>query len=105
MVIYLSFSHNKEIMNFAVKDREIYYKDRIWKGGIRCIPKDEEFIKKILLSRNVIPNQLVRMFDLSAKDKEEYDSCKTEKELAEKIISDCKKQGLILISIKNTKEE
>lgn len=101
-MIKISFSKNREIMNFVVKEKEIYYKDRIWSGGVRCIPKDEEFIKKIVTSRNKIPRQLITMFELSKKDQAEYDSCNTEEDLAEKIIFDCKSKGLILI--KKTKE-
>jgi hypothetical protein len=98
MVIKLSFSHNNEILNFLISGKEIFYRDRIWAKGVRCIPKDENFIKVIMMSRNKIPSQLINMFNLSEKDKAEYDSCNTEEELAEKIILDCKAQGLILIT-------
>lgn len=100
-MIALSFMHNKEILNFAVNGREIYYKDRVWKTGLRCIPPDENFIRTIRLSRNKIPAQLISMFNLSEKDKEEYEACKTEEELAERIRFDCKSKGLIEIKPKH----
>lgn len=95
-MIRLIFSYNREMLHFIVREKEIWYKDRVWSGGVRCIPRDDEFLMKILLSRNKIPKQLISMFNLSEKDKQEYDSCSTETELAEKIIYDCEKQGLLL---------
>jgi hypothetical protein len=97
-MIKLSFSHNREILHFAVRKREIWYRDRIWANGIRCIPKDEEFVKKIVISRNKLPSYLLKMFDLPEKDRLEYEACNTEGELADKIKEDCKMNGLILIS-------
>jgi hypothetical protein len=84
-------------------NKEIHYRDRVWKDGLRCIPKDEGFIKTIMMSRNKIPVQLISMFNLSDKDKEEYESCNTDEELADKIIFDCKQQGLILIRREDSK--
>lgn len=96
-MIKLSFTYNCEILNFAINDREIWYKDRIWKNGIRCIPLDDNFVYTIKMSRNKLPSYLINMFKLSEKDEEEYKNCDTEEELAKKIIEDCQKQGLILL--------
>ena len=80
----------REIMFFEVKDKNIYYSDRIWKNWIRCIPKDEEFIRKIIQSRNKIPRKLITMFNLSGKQQEEYNSAQNDEALTEIIIKDCK---------------
>lgn len=89
-------------MNFMVKEKEIYYTDKIWKNWLRIIPRDEEFMKKIIASRNKVPKQILTMFNLSEEDKKEYENAKDEDELAEIIIKDCKLKGLKLI--KDTKE-
>ena len=96
-MIKLMFMYGREVMNFLVNGREVWYQDKIWAKGIRCIPKDEEFIKKIISSRNKIPMQLVYMFELNEKDKAEYEAAKTERELADNIIKDCKGKGLIFV--------
>lgn len=103
-MIRLVFNFQREVMRFKVEDRNIYYTDRKWSAWIRCIPKDEDFIKKILLSRNKIPKVLIQMFNLSKKDQEEYDNAKTDEELADIIIRDCKMKGVILTSRENTKD-
>lgn len=100
MVIKLNFHLNKEPMNFEVIEKEIWFNSRTFKDRIRCIPKDEVFIKKIILSRNRLPPILMEMFNLSEKDKKEYeDACLIgEEALAERIIIDCQERGLILIN-------
>lgn len=84
-------------MNFRIEDRNIYYTDRVWKNEMRCIPKDEEFIKKIRESRNKLPSKLISMFNLSQKAQKEYDNAKNDKELALIIIKDCQNRGLKLL--------
>ena len=84
-------------MHFKVIGKEIYYSDKVWINFLRIIPKDENFIRKIIASRNKIPKWFIEKFNLTDEDKKEYDSCNTEQELAEKIIADCKKKGVILV--------
>lgn len=96
-MIKLSFLKGREVMNFRVEKRSIYYNDRIWINEIRCIPKDKDFIKKIRESRNRLPAKLINMFNLSEKAQKEYDSAKTDEELAKIIIKDCKEKGLLLV--------
>lgn len=87
-------------MRFRINGRDIYYCDKVWQDWIRIIPKDEDFFRKLTLSRNKIPKWFIDKFNLSDEDRKEYDSCKTEQELAERIITDCKKKGLIFIDMK-----
>jgi len=96
-MIKLSFLYGREVMNFRVENKNIYYSDRIWKNEIRCIPKDKEFIRKIRESRNKFPSKLLNMFNLSRKALEEYNNAASDKELAEIIIKDCLKKGLKLV--------
>ncbi|HEY0090436.1 MAG TPA: hypothetical protein VGB37_16420 [Candidatus Lokiarchaeia archaeon] len=91
------FPSNNQIMNFKVDRKNIYYTDNFWKNWLRIIPKDKEFIRKVIASRNKIPTQIITMFNLTKEDKMEYENAKTEKELAEIIIKDCKAKGLRLI--------
>ena len=96
-MIKLVFSINRETLMFKVENRVIYYTDRKWKEFVRCVPKDELLLKKIMLSRNRIPQILVDIFDLTEKEQEEYESCKTDEEVAKMIIIDAKSKGCMLL--------
>ena len=100
-MVKLVFSANREILQFYIRDKVIYYTDRKWKNWIQCIPKDKELVKKILLSRNKVPKVIARLFNLSQKEEEEYTKAKDDNELAEIITLDCKRQGVILQSRKD----
>ena len=96
-MIKLTFLNQRELMNFEVENRMIYYYDRYWVHKLRCIPKDEEFIKKVRESRNRFPNQLINMFSISEKAQKEYDEAKDDEALADIIVHDCQKKGLTLL--------
>ena len=88
MVIHLSFTYNREVLTFLIKNKEIYYTDRKWKAWIRCLPPPEDFLKKIKLSRNKIPEGLATLFNFTKEELEEYENAKDEEELANIITKD-----------------
>jgi len=92
-MILVSLIYNREILKFAIQDRIIKYTDRKWGKWIQCIPKDRDFIKQVICSRGKFPHFLIKMFDLSVKEQAEYDSAKTDEELAQIIIRDAKNKG------------
>lgn len=92
-MILVSLISNREILNFAIKDRIIKYTDRKWNKWIQCIPKDDKFIRKVLMSRGKFPHFLIKMFELTDKEREEYENAKDDEELAQIIIADGKKKG------------
>lgn len=97
-MIKLVFSFDRELMNFLVKDREIYYTDRKFGNWVRCVPEPDNFIKMVSHSRNRIPMYIANIFKLTPEEKEEYDAVKTEDELADIIIRDAKSKGCIFIN-------
>jgi hypothetical protein len=96
-MIKLNFMFGREVMNFFIRDREIFYTDRLNTKPLRCIPKDEQFIKKIRESRNRYSPKLIEMFTLSEKSQQEYNNCSNDEQLTEQIIKDCLKKGLVLL--------
>lgn len=92
-MIKLTFIINRETFRIFIKGREIFYGDRKWRRMIRLIPPDEEFMKKIVMSRNQIPSQVKELFNLTEEEQKEYDNAETEEELAEICIRDSKKKG------------
>jgi hypothetical protein len=93
-MIKLTFRVQREVFNIFIDKEEIWYSDRRWHKGIRCIPKDEDFIHRIKMSRNQIPTFLINLFDLTKEEEVEYNSAKNDEEkLADFVIKDCKKLG------------
>ncbi len=100
-MIKLVFSINREVFRITINKKQIWYFDRKWKKQIRLVPKDEDFIRKIKMSRNSIPNSLISLFTLTKKEQEEYDNAKTDEELAKIVIKDCRMKGGRLLKEEN----
>ncbi len=96
-MILVSLIYNREILNFAIEDRIIKYTDRKWGKWIQCIPKDKDFIKKVIMSRGKFPHFLIKMFNLTVKEQREYDEAETDEELSQIIIRDAKNKGCKLL--------
>ena len=105
MAIQIAFIINRETFRIEIKDKEIWYSDRKWDKSIRLIPKDKEFLKKIVLSRNKIPSIIKEMFSLTKKEQAEYKQAKTERELADVCIKDCKLKGALLLKDEAIKDK
>lgn len=86
-----------EEMNFLIRNKEIFYCDRIFKDALRLIPRDEEFINKVRNSRNKYSAKLIEMFTLSEAQLKEYEAATTEEEIALIIKKDCLKYSLKLM--------
>ena len=100
-MIKLTFSYNRDLMKFIVKDREIFYTDARWGSWVRCVPQPENFMKVVALSRNRIPSYLLTIFKLTPEEQKEYELSTTEQELADIVIRDAKSKGCIFISQSN----
>jgi len=104
-MIQLIFAYNREVLNFLVKGKEIFYTDRKWKAWIRCLPPPEDLIKQIALSRNKIPPFIATLFDFSEEEKEQYENAQTERELADIILNDAKLKGCKVVKDEYVKGE
>lgn len=96
MGIRLVFVINKEPFRIEVSNRVISYTDRKFNKMIKLIPKDEDFWKKIVLSRNKIPTYFMELFNLTKEEQEEYNNAKDDLELSEICIRDCRRKGAVL---------
>lgn len=96
MGIRLVFVINREAFRVDISNRKISYLDRRFTKLITLIPKDEAFLKKILLSRNKIPLHFIDLFNLTKEEQIEYDNAKTDEELADICERDCRKKGALL---------
>jgi len=93
MIIHLSFMYNREVLNFLIKNKEIYYTDRNWRAWIRCLPPPENFMQKVQMSRNKIPLSLAKLFTFTEEEMKEYENAKDEEELANIITKDALSKG------------
>jgi hypothetical protein len=99
-MIKIVFSINREIFRLEIKDKVIWYSDRKWKRAIQLVPADDNFIKKIRMSRNRIPNSLIELFTLTTEELQQYNNAHNDKELAKICIADAKKKGATLVDLK-----
>ena len=102
-MIRVVYQINREIMRFTIVRNkktdilEVFYSDRLWETPIRCIPKDEQFIRTIKFSRNKIPQQLAVLFELTDSEKAEYEACNTEDDVGKVIVKDARKHGATIM--------
>jgi hypothetical protein len=93
----LIFTINREAFRIDIENKKISYIDRKFNRLITLIPRDEDFIKKVICSRNKIPTHFIDLFNLTKEEQIEYDNAKTDEELAEVCIKDCRTKGAILL--------
>jgi len=93
---------NRELFEIHIKGRKVLYRDRkVGANPIQMIPKDKRVCKMILTSRNRIDKNLIKQFELTKEEQEEYNEAvksnkKIEERLAEICKKDCIKTGSIL---------
>ena len=96
-MIRLLFTYDRELIIFEIENKVIVYKDRKWQTGIKFIPKDADFIKKIIFSRNALSSNLLKWIAEanSGKSLAEWESCKDDDAVADVVIRDAKSRGCI----------
>jgi len=105
-MIRLLFTYNKEIIFFDVNNKTIRYMDRKWPMGINFIPKDHDFVRKVILSRNRLSHEMIKWIDdaNSGKNLAEWETCKDDYEVAEIIKRDAKLKGCVFQQMFTEKE-
>lgn len=96
-MIRLVFTYTQEVLIFDIDNKIIIYRDRKWPMGIKFIPKDEDFIRKVRFSRNKISDNMITwMVDAnSGKSLAEWEACKDDAEVAEIVKRDARLKGCV----------
>lgn len=83
-MIRLVFTYEREIILFEIMNKIIIYKDRKWPKGFQFMPKDNNIIRAILMSRNRIRNEMISWINdaNSGKNLEEYKNAEDDEALA-----------------------
>jgi len=97
MVVKQIYSVNNEVYTITIIDKKLFYRDRKTKIDIQMIPKDKRVERMILTSRNRIDKNLIKQFDLTKEEQEQYDTAMTEEELAKISKKDCLSNGSRLL--------
>jgi len=87
----------RKILRFEIDGRSIFYFDEIWKEGIKIMPKDQTLLNQLINSNKANLRMMAALILDANKGKnlKEYESCKTEEELADFVRKDCRSKGLM----------
>lgn len=96
-MIKLVFTRMRETFLIEVENKIIVYKDKKYPAGFKFMPKDPDFKKIVLLSRNKIPHEVIKWVEdaNSGKNLIEYQSAKDDEALVPIIIKDAKINGAV----------
>ena len=94
-VIKLIFSINRETFFIEIANKLVIYKDRKVSQSMQLVPKDPDYKKKVILSRNRIPAYIVDFIEQAntGKNLEEYQAAQTDEDLVKIVTFDCKSRG------------
>ncbi len=87
----------RKVISFTIDKRKVRYFDDIWKSGVQVYPFHPSTVKRLSNSRNADFKVLAALLIDANKgnDLKEYNSCKTDEDIANFIRKDCKSKGLM----------
>lgn len=100
-MVDIAFMAQKKVIRFSVEGKVVKYYDDLWKEGLQIMPSQTPemrlLLKKMLVHRKpAVRTQGALIVDAnSGKNKEEYESCKTDEEVVEIIRREGKMKGLL----------
>jgi len=96
-MIKLVFTHGRETFTIEVENKIIVYRDKKYPSGFTFMPKQKNFERLVLFSRNKIPKEVVDWVNEanSGKNLEEYQSAGDDRALVPIIIRDAKLKGCV----------
>ena len=96
-MIVLIFTKIRETFTIEVENKIIVYRDKKYPQGFTFMPKDKDFKRIVLFSRNRLPKEVIEWVEDANRGKnlEEYQSAKNDEELVLIIIKDAKLRGCV----------
>ena len=96
-MIKLVFTIGRRTFTIEVEKKIIVYRDNRYPKGFQFMPKDPNFKKMVLFSRNKIPKEVIAWVEdaNSGKNLEEYQSAKDDEGLVPIIIHDARVNGCV----------
>jgi len=96
-MIKLVFTKMREVFTIEIENKIIVYKDRKYSKGFQFMPKDPNFKKIVITSRNRLNPEVIKWVEDAnqGKNLEEYKAAKNDEELVPIIIKDAKINGCV----------
>jgi hypothetical protein len=96
-MLKLIFTYNHQVIFFTIDNKNIKYFDQKWQSGINFIPKDQNLVRTLIMSRNRIAHEMINWINdaNSGKNLEEWEACKDDYEVAEVIKREAKMKGCV----------
>ena len=97
-MIKLVFTRMRDAFTIEIENKIIVWReDKKYPRGIQFLPKDKDFKKIVLMSRNKIPKEIIAWIEdaNSGKNLEEYQGAKDDEALAQIVIKDAKVNGCV----------
>jgi len=93
--IRLIFSINRETFFIEIAEMQVVYKDRKISQSMQLVPKDPDYKRKVIMSRNRIPAYIIDLIEQAntGKNFEEYQAAQTDDDLVKIVMWDCKSRG------------
>ena len=87
---------NREIISFSIEGKRVFYYDKIWTKGLQIYPLSLPLINKLKRGGTNLKMMAALILDANKDDNlKEYNSCKTEEDIANMIRKDCINKGLM----------
>ena len=83
------FTINRELINFIIVDKIIYYSDRKLKSFVRCLPRPDKLLET--------QKSLSKIFEFTEEELKEYGTCISEADVAKSVLRDASLKGCRLI--------
>ena len=103
MVIKLLLEKNKQYFIITIDNKKILYWDKlmgkVWNTSLQYLPPDPDIRKKIVMSRNKIPNNFIELLKITDEEMAEFEAAKDDEELKALVLRDCKKNMCNLIEV------
>ena len=96
-MIKLVFTKVRETFTIEIEDKIIVYKDKKYPKGFQFMPKDKDFKRIVLFSRNKLHPETIKWIEEAnqGKNLEEYQSANGDEALVPIIIRDAKLNGAV----------
>ena len=96
-MIKLVFTRIRETFTIEIEEKVIVYKDRKYPKGFQFMPKDPNFKKIVILSRNKLHPEVIQWVEdaNSGENLQEYLGAKDDESLVPIIIKDAKRNGCV----------
>ena len=106
-MIKLVFTKNRETISIEINDKIIWYTDRKFPKGLQFMPEDPSLQRKVIMSRNRIPKEVVDWIHEanSGKNLEEYQEAENDEALVPIIKKDAGIRGCVFQKQIKTDEE